>query len=82
MDAVFMGTVDESGIDPGGVGAGGVDRIPPGTRKGSASPVEGWPVDPMTGGADAGGKIPRDRRAVISGFSGCGVLLADDICGI
>jgi hypothetical protein len=85
MEAVFIGIVDETGIDTGGVGAGGVDRIPlipPETRKGSESLVGPWPVEPMAGGADAGGKIPRDRRAAISGFSGCGVELAEAIWGI
>jgi hypothetical protein len=41
MDAVFIGTVDETGIETGGVGAGGVDRIPPGIRKGSGFSVGG-----------------------------------------
>jgi hypothetical protein len=76
MDAVVIGIVDETAIETGGVGAGGVDSIPLGTRKGSGSPVGGWP---MTGGADAGGRIPRDRRAAINGFSGWGVLLEEGI---
>ncbi len=79
MDAVLMGTADETGIDTGGVGVGGVDRIPPGTRNGRDSPVGKVPPPPMAGGADAGGKMPRARRAAISGLSGGGVLVAEAI---
>lgn len=79
MDAVVIGTTEEAAIEMG-VGAEGVDRIPPGMRKGKASPFPagGWPI---VGGAEAGGRMPRDRSAAMRGLSGRGVLLPVDGIG-
>ena len=72
---VALDTADICGVE-----AGGVEWVCPGMINGNDPPEAGAPpADPRVGGAEAGGKSPRDLRATIKGLSvaGCCVLLVE-----